>query len=227
MARTRGPAEARNDGPPATPRPAASTVLVRRGGKHRDDRLEVLLLKRTDKAAFMPNAWVFPGGSVDPIDGEGPEGYRACARRELLEEAGVTLPDDEEMVPFCRWITPEIVSRRFDAWFFLAVAPAHTKPTCDGVETVDARWFEPSAALAAHDAGEVVLAFPTRTQLTWLAVHPTAEAALAAYRDATLDEPIIPELVGDGDERRLILPGLADSVALRDIPDVEDTDERR
>jgi 8-oxo-dGTP pyrophosphatase MutT (NUDIX family) len=183
-------------------------------------------LKRTDEAAFMPSAWVFPGGAVDPADGEGPDGYRACARRELFEEAGVTLPDDEEMVPFCRWITPEIVSRRFDAWFFLALAPAHTKPTCDGVETVDARWFEPAAALAANDAGDVVLAFPTRTQLSWLAAHPNATAALAAYRGGST-EPIVPELVGEGDDRRLVLPGLPDSVALRDIPDVEDTDERR
>jgi 8-oxo-dGTP pyrophosphatase MutT (NUDIX family) len=225
MARTRGPAEARNDGPPATPRPAASTVLLRRGGKHSDRKLEVLLLKRTDKASFMPNAWVFPGGAVDPDDGDGPDGYRVCARRELLEEAGVTLPDDEEMVPFCRWITPEIVSRRFDAWFFLAVAPPHTALWCDGVETVDARWFEPSAALAASDAGEIVLAFPTRTQLSWLAVHSTAEAALAAYRGSST-EPILPELVGDGAERRLVLPGLPDSVALRDIATVEGSDER-
>jgi 8-oxo-dGTP pyrophosphatase MutT (NUDIX family) len=225
MMRIRGPAEARNDGPPATPRPAASTVLIRRGGKHRDDKLEVLMLKRTEKAAFMPGAWVFPGGSVDPEDGEGPEGYRACARRELLEEAGVVLPDEEEMVPFCRWITPEFVSRRFDAWFFLALAPAHTKPTCDGVETVDARWFEPAAALAANAAGEVVLAFPTRTQLSWLTAHPTATATLAAYRGGST-EPILPELVGEGDDRRLVLPGLPDTVALRDIATVEGSDER-
>ena len=72
MERQRGPAEAPNHGTPATPRPAASVVLLRRGGKHAQRALEVLLLKRTEKAAFMPGAWVFPGGSVDPADGEGP-----------------------------------------------------------------------------------------------------------------------------------------------------------
>jgi 8-oxo-dGTP pyrophosphatase MutT (NUDIX family) len=117
MERQRGPAEAPNHGTPATPRPAASVVLLRRGGKHAQRALEVLLLKRTEKAAFMPGAWVFPGGSVDPADGEGPDGFRACAMRELQEEAGIELPADEELVPFCRWVTPEIVSRRFDPTF--------------------------------------------------------------------------------------------------------------
>src|ERR1700750_3316221 len=104
MARQRGPAEAHNNGTPATPRPAASVVLLRRGGKHAQRALEVLLLKRTEKAAFMPEAWVFPGGAVEPADGEGPEGFRASPRRELEEEAGIALPAAEEMVPFCRWI---------------------------------------------------------------------------------------------------------------------------
>jgi 8-oxo-dGTP pyrophosphatase MutT (NUDIX family) len=220
MERQRGPAEAPNQGVPATPRPAASVVLLRRGGKHAQRALEVLLLKRTEKAAFMPGAWVFPGGSVDPDDGEGPDGYRACAVRELREEAGIELPADEELVPFCRWVTPEIVSRRFDAWFFLALAPAHTPPEADGVETVDARWFEPAAALAAAERGELVLPFPTRTQLGWLAAHPTSDAALAAYRGRST-EPIQPEVVGEGAEARLVLPGLPDSILLADLRDTD------
>jgi 8-oxo-dGTP pyrophosphatase MutT (NUDIX family) len=219
--RRRGAAEAPNHGTPATPRAAASIVLLRRGGKHSQRALEVLLLKRTDAASFMPGAWVFPGGSVDPADGEGPDGFRACAVRELREEAGIELPADEELVPFCRWITPEIVSRRFDAWFFLALAPAHTPPQIDDGEIVDARWFEPAAALAAAEAGEVVLPFPTRVQLGWLAGHPTSAAALDAYRSNSSAEPIMPELVGEGDEQRLVLPGRPDSIRLADIRETD------
>jgi len=44
LAAAAGPAEAPNLGTPAEPRPAASVVLLRRGGKHRDRALEVLLL---------------------------------------------------------------------------------------------------------------------------------------------------------------------------------------
>jgi 8-oxo-dGTP pyrophosphatase MutT (NUDIX family) len=216
MGRERGPAEAPNHGTPATPRPAASVVLLRRGGKHAQRALEVLLLKRTEKAAFMPGAWVFPGGSVDPADGEGPDGFRACAVRELQEEAGIELPADEELVPFCRWVTPEIVSRRFDAWFFLALAPSHTPPKVDGAEITEGRWFEPAAALAAEERGEMAFAFPTRTQIGWLAQHPTSEAALAAYRGNS-PEPLMPVLEGEGEDARFVVPGVAESEPLREL----------
>ena len=201
---------------PVTPRPAASVVLMRRGGKHGERELEVLLLQRNPEAAFFPGAWVFPGGACDPEDGEGPESYRACAIRELREEAGIELPADEEMVPFCRFITPEPVPRRFDAWFFLALAPAHSPPRIDGGEIVDAGWFRPSVALADADDGGVGLAFPTRIQLGWLAEHATSADALSAYRGRPV-EPLIPELVEEGEELRVVLPGIADSQNIRNL----------
>jgi len=181
-------------------------VLLRRGGKHGNRALEVLLLKRTEKAKFMPGVWVFPGGSVDPADGEGEAGYRACAVRELEEEAGIALPADEELILFSRWITPEVVSRRFDAWFFLALAPAHTPPEPDGVETTEARWFEPQEALDAQQAGELTLAFPTINQLASLLPYDTAAEAIEAHRDREV-EPILPKVIGTQDEHRVVLPG--------------------
>ncbi len=204
--RERGPAEAPNLGEPAIPRPAASVVLLRRGGKHADRALEVLLLKRTEEAKFMPGVWVFPGGAVDPGDGPDEAGYRACAVRELAEEAGIELAEAEELVLFSRWITPEVVSRRFDAWFFLALAPAHTPPQPDGVETTEAGWFEPQAALESHAAGELALAFPTVKQLESLLPHRTAEGAIAAHRDREV-EPILPKVIGTLEEHRVVLPG--------------------
>jgi 8-oxo-dGTP pyrophosphatase MutT (NUDIX family) len=203
--RRRGPAELPNFGPPSDPRKAASVVLLRRGGKHAQRALEVLLLKRSAEARFMPSVWVFPGGSVDPADGEGEAGCRACAVRELGEEAGIELPPEEELILFSRWITPEVVSTRFDARFYLALAPAHTPPEPDGVETVEARWFEPRAALEAADRGEIVLAFPTITQLGKLAEHPTSDAAIATYRDGVV-EPILPVVVGTREDARVLLP---------------------
>jgi 8-oxo-dGTP pyrophosphatase MutT (NUDIX family) len=205
--RRRGPAELPNFGPPSTPRPAASIVLLRRGGKHAQRALEVLMLRRSEEAKFMPGVWVFPGGSVDAADGADEAGLRACALRELTEEAGIELPAEEDLVPFTRWITPELIATRFDAWFFLALAPAHTPPKPDGVETTEARWFEPAVALEAHAAGEIVLSVPTQTQLGWLAEFATSDEALAAYRERTV-EPILPKVVEDvGAEPRVVLPG--------------------
>ena len=204
--RQRGPAEAPNLGEPAKARPAASVVLLRRGGKHGDRELEVLLLKRSEQAKFMPNVWVFPGGAVDPEDGDGESGYRACAVRELAEEAAIALPAEEELVLFSRWITPAVISTRFDAWFFLALAPAHTPPKPDGVETTEAAWFKPSAALAAQKAGDLTLAFPTLSQLQSLLPFRTSDEALAAHRDRPV-EPILPVVLGDRENHRVVMPG--------------------
>lgn len=52
-------------GEPARPRPAATAILLRDGG----GAPEVLLLRRTRSAGFVPGAYVFPGGRVDPSDG--------------------------------------------------------------------------------------------------------------------------------------------------------------
>lgn len=52
------------DGGVVTPRRAASVVVVRDG----TEGVEVLLLRRTSKAAFAPDRFVFPGGSVDDSD---------------------------------------------------------------------------------------------------------------------------------------------------------------
>jgi 8-oxo-dGTP pyrophosphatase MutT (NUDIX family) len=201
-----GPAEAPNLGEPSEPRPAASVVPLRRGGKHGGRALEVLLLKRTEKARFMPGVWVFPGGGLDECDGEGEEAYRACAARELREEAGIELPADEELVLFSRWITPEPISRRFDAWFFLALAPPHAPPRPDGVETVEAGWFQPAAALEAQAAGNLTLAFPTVHQLQALSEFSSSEEAIAAYREREV-APILPKVIGTREDHRVVLPG--------------------
>ena len=67
-----GSSEALNTGRPSEPRTAATVLLLRDGQSH--GSLEVLLLKRSPESHFMPSVWVFPGGSIDPEDGEGMEG---------------------------------------------------------------------------------------------------------------------------------------------------------
>lgn len=89
---------------------AATLVLGRRA----EDGFEVFLSKRTAKAAFMANAYVYPGGRVDAADYDesipvrlrndddrfedvaNPARYRAhviALLRECFEEAGVLLAD--------------------------------------------------------------------------------------------------------------------------------------
>ena len=89
-----------NPGRPTEPRPAASVILLRRGGRHGSPGIEVLLGKRTPGASFMANAWVFPGGALDSVSaGQDPEDrdYRAAALRELEEEVSVALEETDEL----------------------------------------------------------------------------------------------------------------------------------
>jgi 8-oxo-dGTP pyrophosphatase MutT (NUDIX family) len=180
-------------------------ILLRRGGKHADGALEVLMVRRNPEASFMPGVWVFPGGAVAAADGEGEEGFRACAVREVAEEAGIELAA-EALHSYSRWITPEVVPVRFDTWFFLALGPAHSPPRPDGAETVDAGWFEPRAALASHEKGELPLVFPTIKHLESLLPFRTAAQALEAVEGREV-EAVLPRVVGEGTQRRVILPG--------------------
>ena len=104
-------------GPVAPPRPAATLVLLREGSSG----LEVLLLKRAASAAFVPGAYVFPGGLVQggdageaalrlhgvtpsqasarlglPADADPPGvAYYVAAIREAFEETGILLAQGE------------------------------------------------------------------------------------------------------------------------------------
>ena len=72
------------------PIPAASVIVLR------DAPLEVLMIRRHSKSSFVPDAWVFPGGVVEPGDRELGDGtelatMRIAAARELFEESGIWL----------------------------------------------------------------------------------------------------------------------------------------
>jgi 8-oxo-dGTP pyrophosphatase MutT (NUDIX family) len=194
-----------NPGAPTKPRPAAGVILMRHGGSHSSSGLEVLLGKRTSRARFMADVWVFPGGAVDGPADDDPT-HRATALRELEEETGVTLEGPEALVPFSRWITPERVKIRYDTRFYLARAPAHTAPRPDGEEIVETGWFGPAQALARHREGELLLVFPTIKMLETLARFASPDEALETIAAVAM-EPILPRVDTSGSEPRILLPG--------------------
>jgi 8-oxo-dGTP pyrophosphatase MutT (NUDIX family) len=198
-----------NPGAPTEPRPAASVILLRHGGRHDSRALEVLFGKRTPNASFMPNVWVFPGGAVDSPGAQGEpteDDYRATAIRELEEETSVTLDESAELVPFSRWITPREVKVRYDTRFYLALAPPHCAPQPDRTEIVDVGWFAPGDALERHADGQMLLVFPTIKQLEGLLQFSSAEEALTAARSRKV-EPILPKVGMVNGAPGVLLPG--------------------
>jgi 8-oxo-dGTP pyrophosphatase MutT (NUDIX family) len=123
---------------------------------------------------------------------------------DLVKELDIYL-DLEALTVFAHWITPKIVPRRFDTWFYVAKAPADQLALCDGWETVDAEWVTPSDALRLADAGERTIIFPTRMNLQLLAEAGSAEDAVARAqaREVVTVEPQVAERDG---QRVLVLP---------------------
>lgn len=161
-----------------TPLPAASVIVLR------DAPLEVLLLRRSEKSSFVPNAWVFPGGIAEEDD------PRETAVRETREETGLHL-DPASLVCTSRWITPIGLPKRFDTWFFLAVVPRDAVVTVDGNEIVEAMWIAPADALARRD---LRLVFPTIKNLEAIAGFATSAELIESRRGAII-EPVQPVLV--------------------------------
>ena len=181
------PGQELNRGEATAPRQAATVILLRGG----ESALEVLLVKRNEKARFMGGAWVFPGGAVDEEDGD--SAHRAAAVRELSEEAGVVLPDPHALVEFSRWITPKEVTVRFDTLFFLAELPEGQEPAVDGEECVDQGWFTPQGALDAFAREEIVLVFPTIKHLEQLGAFASV-SELLSYASGREVVPVQPKV---------------------------------
>jgi 8-oxo-dGTP pyrophosphatase MutT (NUDIX family) len=162
------------------PTPAATLVVARPAA----EGIEVLALRRSGGTRFLPGFVVFPGGVIEPGDetlardllGDPAESPRACALRELAEEAGLRLTVDgleRSRVPapvpvgllpeIARWIAPEFLETRFDARFFAATAPRGVEPVPDRAEIDAAWWARP------EDLMDAELMWPTVVTLRALA----------------------------------------------------------
>jgi 8-oxo-dGTP pyrophosphatase MutT (NUDIX family) len=87
----------------------------------------------------------------------------------------------DALVPYAHWITPEGMPKRFDTWFFLAMAPPDQLGAHDGKESTDSIWVSPREALAGGDS-RFKLPFPTTRNLIRLGKQATVAAALGDAR---------------------------------------------
>ena len=110
----------------------------------------------------------------------------------LVKELDVRL-DLGALTVFARWITPNMMPKRFDTWFYLARADSDQLAVCDGWETVDVEWIAPGEAIRLAAAGERTVIFPTRMNLQLLAEAGDAPDAIARAMARTLVtvEPVV------------------------------------
>jgi 8-oxo-dGTP pyrophosphatase MutT (NUDIX family) len=224
----------------------AVTVCLVRAAHHGP---EVLMVQRPESAAFMGGAWVFPGGAVDDSDAEqeGMWPLQAAALRELVEETGIWLLADGEQVTdrrpagpavfaeapgafgadrlryFANWITPAPLPIRFDTRFFVTEVSRRVEALVDGKELVDAAWLDPADALERADAGDWLIAFPTRQALIALSGHGSVAALMESLPDPSMVEGVQPRIDVDENAVRILLPtdpGFEDAAAAEADPDL-------
>ncbi len=109
---------------------------------------------------------------------------------DLVRELDIKL-DLPALTTFARWITPDMMPKRFDTWFYLVRATGEQLAVCDGYETVDAEWIPPAQALELEKAGERTIIFPTRMNLQLLAEAASAQDAIDRANARTL-VPVLP-----------------------------------
>ncbi|WP_298280166.1 MULTISPECIES: NUDIX hydrolase [Alphaproteobacteria] len=106
---------------------------------------------------------------------------------------------------FARWITPEMMPKRFDTWFYAAPAPADQVAICDGHETVDAEWIAPESVLDLARSGARTVIFPTLMNVKLLAEAESAADCLARAEARPL-VTVLPQVETRDGERVLTIP---------------------
>jgi 8-oxo-dGTP pyrophosphatase MutT (NUDIX family) len=130
----------------------------------------------------------------------------AASWADVLESEDVVV-DVRDLHPFAHWRTPIGAPRRYDTWFFVAVAPHGDDGVHDDNELVASEWVAPHDALVQHREGDIDLIFPTMRTLSILSRFETAREAIATLGDVARDAAGRPEIVSDGGGERVALAG--------------------
>jgi len=169
------------------PKAAALGIVLRRRG---DGGFDVLLGRRARHSRFMPGNLAFPGGKLDPEDEPNrPGAFARCTARELLEEAGLTIPTDAWRAAGER-TTPPLYPVRFRTLFFVAELPAgavlpEAPPSPDEFETL--AFSDPREVLADWDSGASLVPPPLLPILRLMVAGRDGDAASLADRIAAIN----------------------------------------
>lgn len=179
-----------------------------------DEALARALVCAAVRETFEESGVLLAGPTADSVvedttGADWEEDRRRLEARELsftdfLSARGLKLRADLLRV-WGSWVTPVFEPRRFRAWFFLAEMPAGQVTRDVSTESDDVTWLSVADAVAAVDAGEMLMLPPTYCTCLELFAHATPAEALAAaeHRDLT---PIQPSAEIRGDEAFLTVP---------------------
>jgi 8-oxo-dGTP pyrophosphatase MutT (NUDIX family) len=116
-------------------------------------------------------------------------------RRELLLRADL-------LGAWAHWITPEFEPKRYDTAFFVAALPSGQVTRDVTSESDQVTWIRPADAVAAVDAGEVLMLPPTYVCCHELSQYDDVAAILDAAGERAI-RAIMPTVRVDGDQAYL------------------------
>ncbi len=121
---------------------------------------------------------------------------------QLLAEHGSVLQAGA-LHPWARWVTPEMETRRYDTWFFVATLPEGVEASAVSSEADLAGWVNVAETLAANERGENRLLPPTIAMLRALVEGGTVAAVIADAPNRSL-EPVYPQVRRGADGRNIV-----------------------
>ncbi|MGD8702688.1 MAG: NUDIX hydrolase [Desulfosarcina sp.] len=181
--------------------------------------------------------------------------YAVAAIRETWEEAGLLLsvsgvtapqlePSSHDATDFNRWIaandirlsiselgrwhhwiTPELMPRRFDTFFFTAPVGHAEKCRPDNREAVHGIWIHPRQALIENNNGSLPLSPPTLVTLHQMLPFASLDALVSESRRRGWPNPIMPRLWPLEDSALIIEPWDPDYARTHVQVDVEQLDK--
>lgn len=160
--------------------------------------------------------YAYPKGDVDLIDGDRLDQLepqrdklndKSLTFNQFVEEQDLMLACDR-LTPFAHWVTPAMMPKRFDTYFYIASAPVGHFGGHDGGESVDSVWINPLDAIDEANEGKRTVIFPTRLNLELLGNSASVDEAVAAAsgRKIVTVEPKVVEVDG---QSRLRIPAEA------------------
>lgn len=128
---------------------------------------------------------------------------------QAMMDAGLRPLPTRQLQPWSRWITPRrpsMMDRRFDARFFVAVAPADQQAHHDEHEITEALWLRPNQAMRRYWEGELTLAPVQVITLMQVGRFSSAAQVIQAARGRAPMQ-ILPEPHDIDGQRVLCYPG--------------------
>lgn len=188
--------------------PAPATFAARLGCSA---ELAAAYVAAAVRETFEESGVLLAGPSTDAVVGDttGPdwEADRVALEAgelrfvDFLHRRGLLLRADL-LGAWAHWITPEFEPKRYDTAFFVAALPAGQVTRDVTSESDQVAWMRPAAAVAAVDAGELLMLPPTYVCCHDLTPYDDVPTILSAAADREI-RAIMPTVRVDGDDAYL------------------------